>query len=97
MSLQTNNIFSPPLSPCPVNLIEDDIDEINSENERISLRFNDLLACIDSDSDDTITSDVDIEDFEREVREQGIFNEIDEIIDHLEQTRLTPCVIIDFY
>src|SRR5277367_1188151 len=82
---------SPLLSPFP---IEEDIDEIN---ERISLKFDEMLAYINDDTDNTsITSSLDFEDFEIEVEEQEICNERDEIIEHLEQPKFTPCVIIDF-
>ncbi|PKC14556.1 hypothetical protein RhiirA5_409265 [Rhizophagus irregularis] len=78
---------------------EENFDEI-SESERISLKFNEMLDCINDDTDNTSTfSDIDfeeIETFEKEVKEQEICNETDEIIDHLEQQKFTPCVIIDF-
>ena len=105
MSKQDHNILSPSLSPFPVDSIEDDIDEIDSEHERISLKFSEMLACINSDFDDSSnTSNVDFEDIKdvedvenyEEVKEQEIYSDMDEIIDHLEQTRFTPCVIIDF-
>src|ERR1043166_5826875 len=105
MSKQDHNILSPSLSPFPVDSIEDDINEIDSEHERISLKFSEMLACINSDFDDSSnTSNVDFEDIKdvedvenyEEVKEQEIYSDMDEIIDHLEQTRFTPCVIIDF-
>ncbi|CAB5186397.1 unnamed protein product [Rhizophagus irregularis] len=78
---------------------EENFDEI-SESERISLKFNEMLDCINDDTDNTSTfSDIDfeeIETFEEEVKEQEICNETDEIIDHLEQQKFTPCVSIDF-
>jgi len=83
-------------------MIEDNFDEIDSEPERISLKkFNEVLACINDDTDNTSSaiSDVDFEDFEdfeKEVKEQEVYDERDEIIDYLEQLRFTPCVIIDF-
>ncbi|RGB28322.1 hypothetical protein C1646_767971 [Rhizophagus diaphanus] len=89
-------MFSPPLSPLFVDLIDEDIDEINSEHERISLKFNEMLAYINDDTDNTSISSIDFEDFESEVEEQEICNEKDEIIDNLEQLRFTLCVIIDF-
>ncbi|GES97125.1 hypothetical protein GLOIN_2v1482460 [Rhizophagus clarus] len=71
-----------------------------SESERISLKFNEMLDCINDDTDNTSTfSDVnfeEIENFEKEIKEQEICNEMDEIIDHLEQQNFMPCVIIDF-
>ncbi|PKB95858.1 hypothetical protein RhiirA5_404573 [Rhizophagus irregularis] len=68
------------------------VDEINSEYERISLKFNELLA--DNDTDST---SINSEDFEEEVEEeQEVCNEKDEIINNLEQTRFTLCVIVDF-
>ncbi|CAB4397995.1 unnamed protein product [Rhizophagus irregularis] len=73
---------------------EENFDEI-SESERISLKFNEMLDCINDDTDNTSTfSDIDfeeIETFEEEVKEQEICNETDEIIDHLEQQKFTPC------
>jgi hypothetical protein len=90
------NMFSPPLSPLSVNLIDEDIDEINSEHERISLKFNEMLAYINNDTDNTSIRSIDFEDFESEVEEQEICNEKDEIIDNLKQLRFTPCIIIDF-
>ncbi|CAB4444076.1 unnamed protein product [Rhizophagus irregularis] len=75
---------------------EENFDEI-SESERISLKFNEMLDCINDDTDNTSTfSDIDfeeIETFEEEVKEQEICNETDEIIDHLEQQKFTPCLI----
>ncbi|CAB4488761.1 unnamed protein product [Rhizophagus irregularis] len=71
---------------------EEYVDEINSEYERISLKFNELLA--DNDTDST---SINSEDFEEEVEEeQEVCNEKDEIINNLEQTRFTLCVIVDF-
>src|SRR5437016_9968671 len=105
MSRQSYNIFSPPLSPFPVDLIEDNIYEIDSEHERILQRFSEMF---NSDFDDISTSSsIDFEDFENfedfedfedlgEVKEQEICDDKDEIIDHSEQTRFTPCVIVDF-
>ncbi|CAB5194603.1 unnamed protein product [Rhizophagus irregularis] len=59
-----------------------------------------MLNCINDDTDNTSTfSDIDfeeIETFEKEVKKQEICNKTDEIIDHLEQQKFTPCVIIDF-
>lgn len=92
MSEQTNT-FSPSLSPFSVN---EDIDEINNEHERISLKFNEMLTYINDDTDNTSISSVDFEDFESEIKEQETCNERDEIIDNLEQLKFTPCVIIDF-
>ena len=100
MSKQNDDIFSPSLSPFFINLVEDNIDD--NKLERILLKFNEMLACVDSDTDVSITSNIDFEDFEdfenfeKEARKQEIYNEIDEIIDHLEQTKFTPCVIVDF-
>jgi hypothetical protein len=78
---------------------EENFDEI-SESKRISLKFNEILECINDDTDNTSTfSDMDfeeIENFEKKIKEQEIYNEMDEIIDHLEQENFTPCVIIDF-
>ncbi|GES77224.1 hypothetical protein GLOIN_2v1482460 [Rhizophagus clarus] len=78
---------------------EENFNEI-SESERISLKFNEMLDCINDDTDNTSTfSDVnfeEIENFEKEIKEQEICNEMDEIIDHLEQQNFMPCVIIDF-
>ncbi|EXX72420.1 uncharacterized protein OCT59_023778 [Rhizophagus irregularis] len=90
---QDYSIPSPTLSPFTVNLMEEEyVDEINSEHERISLSLNELLA--DNDTDST---SINSEDFEEEVEEeQKVCNEKDEIIDNLEQTRFTPCVIVDF-
>ncbi|PKK75855.1 hypothetical protein RhiirC2_816355, partial [Rhizophagus irregularis] len=70
------------------------VDEINSEHERISLKLNELLASIDDS--DTDSTDINSEDFEEAEEEQEVCNEKDEIIDNLEQTRFTPCVIVDF-
>jgi hypothetical protein len=94
--LEQINMFSPPLSPLSVDLIDEDISEINSEHERISLKFNEMLAYINDDTDNTSVSSIDFEDFESEVEEQEICNKKDEIIDDLEQLRFTPYVIIDF-
>ncbi|CAB4401637.1 unnamed protein product [Rhizophagus irregularis] len=70
------------------------VDEINSEHERISLKLNELLTSIDDS--DTDSTDINSEDFEEAEEEQEVCNEKDEIIDNLEQTRFTPCVIVDF-
>jgi hypothetical protein len=93
MSEQDYGIPSPTLSPFTVNLMEEEyVDEINSEHEKISLKLNELLA--DNDTDST---SINSEDFEEVVEEeQEVCNEKDEIIDNLEQTRFTPCVIVDF-
>jgi hypothetical protein len=61
---------------------------------------SEILACINDNTDNTssTTSDIDFEnlkDFEKEVKEQEICIERDETIDHLEQLKFTPCVIID--
>jgi hypothetical protein len=79
---------------------EDNLDEI-SESERLSLRFNEMLDNISDNTDYTSStfSDIDfeeLEDFGGEVKKQEIYNEKDEIIDHLNQQKFTPCVIIDF-
>ena len=64
-----------------------------------------MLACVDSNTDVSITSNIDFEDFEdfkdfenfeKEARKQEIYNKIDKIIDHLKQIKFTPCVIVDF-
>ncbi|RIA86280.1 hypothetical protein C1645_829492 [Glomus cerebriforme] len=72
---------------------EENFDEI-SEPERISLKFNELLDCINDDTDNTSTfSDIDFEEleyFEEKVKEQEIGDEMDEIIEHLEQQNFTP-------
>ena len=80
---------------------EDDFDEIYSEPERISLKFHEMLACINEDTDHSsaISDDVDFEDFEnfeKEIKEQEICNERDETIEPLEQARFTSCVIVDY-
>lgn len=79
---------------------EDNLDEI-SDFERISLKFNEMLNYISDDTDNTSStfSDIDfeeLEDFEEKIEEQEIYNEKDEIIDHLNQQKFTPCVVIDF-
>ena len=81
---------------------EDNLNEI-SDSERISLKFNEMLALdyISDDTDNTSStfSDIDfeeLEDFEEEIKEQEIYNEKDEIIDHSNQQKFTPCVIIEF-
>src|SRR6266487_4915525 len=61
---------------------EDDFDEIYSEPERISLKFHEMLACINEDTDNSsaISDDIDFEDFnnfEEEINEQEICNERD--------------------
>ncbi|RGB30527.1 hypothetical protein C1646_765238 [Rhizophagus diaphanus] len=89
-------MFSSPLSPLSVDLIDEDIDEINSEHERISLKFNEMLAYINDDTDSTSISSIDFKNFESEVEEQEICNEKNEIIDNIKQLRFTPYVIIDF-
>ena len=103
MSKQNDDIFSPSLSPFFINLVEDNIDD--NKLERILLKFNEMLACVDSDTDVSITSNIDFEDFkdfedfenfEKKARKQEIYNEIDEIIDHLKQTKFTSYVIVDF-
>ncbi|CAG8750017.1 11571_t:CDS:1, partial [Funneliformis caledonium] len=53
MSKQNSDIFSPPLLPFSINLVEDNIDD--NELKRISLKFNEMLACVDSDTDVSIT------------------------------------------
>ncbi|RGB26890.1 hypothetical protein C1646_769846 [Rhizophagus diaphanus] len=68
------HIFSPPLSPLSVDLIDEDIDEINSEHERISLKFNEMLAYINDDTNSTSINSIDFKDFESEVEEQEIFD-----------------------
>ena len=82
-------------------MIEDNFDEIDSEPERISLKkFNEVLACINDDTDNTSSaiSDVDFEDFEdfeKGVKEQEVYDERDEIIDYLEQLRFTLKVLVE--
>jgi hypothetical protein len=71
-----------------------------SKSERISLKFNEILECINNNTNNTSTfSNIDfeeIENFKKEIKEQEICNKIDEIIDHLEQENFTLYVIIDF-
>ena len=78
MSEQDHSILSPISPPFTANLSEEEcIDEISSEHEEISLKFNELLAnIIDSDTDST---SINSEDFEEEVEEQEVGDEIDDI------------------
>jgi len=103
-------IFTPPLSPPFVDLTEEVYDnEINNDEEFLACNFeqetlelfNKTRLWVDNNNDSTSSIDSkDFKDYEEEVLDQEGINEIfedkDEIIDHLEQTRFTPCVIIDF-
>ena len=103
-------IFTPPLSLPFVNLTEEVYDnEINNNEEFLAYNFeqetlelfNKTWLWVDNDNDSTSSIDSeDFKDYEEEVLDQEgnneIFEDKDEIINHLEQTRFTPCVIIDF-
>ncbi len=65
---------------------EEDFDKIYNEPERISLKFHEMLACINEDTDNSsvFSDDIDFKDFEnfeRENEEQEICNERDETIE----------------
>src|SRR5436305_9126142 len=80
---------------------EEDFDEIYSEPERISLKFHEMLACINENTDHSsaISDDIDFEDFEnfeKKIKEQKSCNERDETIESLEQARFTSYVIVDY-
>jgi hypothetical protein len=94
---QEYEISSPPLSLFSINLSDKYNGEISSneefEQEEFSLGY--LNEILDNDS----TSDVDFENFknfeENERHDHEAF-EKEEIIDHLKNVELTPCVVINF-
>ena len=82
--------FLPFLLLFTVNMIEKkDFDEIYSKPKRISLKFHEMLACINEDTDHSsaISNDIDFEDFEnfeKEIMEQEICNKRNKTIKPLE-------------
>ncbi|CAG8733417.1 2754_t:CDS:2, partial [Funneliformis caledonium] len=82
--------FSPP-SPFSVNLSEECDNEIYNnkefEQEEFSLEYlNEILN----------NNDTNFENFKKNKRNNHEKIEKEEIIDYLETTELTPCVVIDF-
>ena len=93
---EISQYYYPLFLPFIVNMTEEENYNEISESERVSLKFNEMLDCI-NDTDNTSTfSDIDFKEFEDIDEEYEICDEMDKIIDHSEQQNFTPCVIIDF-
>ena len=86
MSEQSYETSSPLSSPFFIDLLEEYNDEISS-NDEFEHKFNETLDN---------TSDLYFEDFEVNQKNDCEIFEQDKIIDNLEHTEFTPCVIIDF-
>lgn len=97
MLKQNNNISSVPLPSFFMETIKDKTEDNYSDSEKpfepnnfLEL-FNEILALTENDSS------TEFEDFEIEEESGNESEEIkDEVIDHLEQIKFSPCVIIDF-
>ena len=87
MSEQTYEISSPLPSLFSVDLLEEYNNEISSIDEYEHKMFNETLDN---------TSDIYFEDLEENQENDCEIFEQDKVIDNLEHTEFTPCVVINF-